>query len=55
MKSSSEGGNQFVKFANQLNFDFFRRDIVDAAHLKSLSKEDKMNAQTTKSRWNSSI
>lgn len=27
--------------------------IVDAAHLKSLSREDKQNSKTSKSRWNS--
>ncbi|KAG5671945.1 hypothetical protein PVAND_002113 [Polypedilum vanderplanki] len=31
------------------------KDIVDAAHLKSLSRYDKMNSQTNKSRWNSQI
>lgn len=31
------------------------RDIVDAAHLKPLSRHDKMNSQTNKSRWNSQI
>lgn len=31
------------------------RDIVDAAHLTPLSKEDKMNPNTNKSRWNPSI
>ena len=31
------------------------REIVDAAHLKPLSRDDKMNPQTVKSRWNASV
>lgn len=34
---------------------YMYRDIVDAAHLKPLSRHDKMNSQTNKSRWNSQI
>ncbi|CAG9808642.1 unnamed protein product [Chironomus riparius] len=36
------------------SYDEFK-DIVDAAHLKPLSRHDKMNSQTNKSRWNSQI
>ncbi|CAO1419259.1 unnamed protein product [Diamesa serratosioi] len=36
------------------NYDEFK-DIVDAAHLKPLSREEKMNSCTKRARWNPAI
>lgn len=33
----------------------YLRDIVDAAHLKPLSREEKMNSCTKRARWNPAI
>lgn len=47
--------SRLYHYIEQISNEYkYFRDIVDAAHLKPISKHDKMNAQTIACRWNAS-